>query len=49
MNCPPAEGNFCDEHENAVKPATVQDYNRQMHNKDKCENMTTITPLSDTH
>jgi hypothetical protein len=20
-----------------------------MHNKDKCENMTTITPLSDTH
>jgi hypothetical protein len=26
----PAEGNFCDEHGNALKPAILQDYNRHM-------------------
>jgi hypothetical protein len=30
MHCPAAEGNFCDEYENALKPATVQDYNKHM-------------------
>jgi hypothetical protein len=30
MHRPPAEGNFWDEYENAVKPAIVQDYNRHM-------------------
>jgi hypothetical protein len=28
MHHPPAEGNFGDEYRNAVKPDTVQDYNR---------------------
>jgi hypothetical protein len=27
---PPGEGNFCDEHENTLKPARVQDYDRHM-------------------
>jgi hypothetical protein len=28
MLCPPAEGTFCDEYGNPLKPATVQDSNR---------------------
>jgi hypothetical protein len=28
MHHPPAEGNFCDEHGNALKPVIIQDYNR---------------------
>jgi hypothetical protein len=31
----PAEGNICDEHGNAMKPATVQHYNRYMRYMDK--------------
>jgi hypothetical protein len=27
MHHPPAEGNFCDEHGNSLKPAIVQNYN----------------------
>ena len=27
---PPRKGNYCDEHENALKPTIVADYNRQM-------------------
>jgi len=27
---PPREGNYCDEHGNAIKPAIVADYNRHM-------------------
>jgi len=30
MHCPPAEGNFCDEHGNTLKPVTMQDYNKHM-------------------
>jgi len=30
MHSPPLEGNFCDEHGRAVKPATIQDFNRQV-------------------
>jgi hypothetical protein len=30
MHNPPAEGNYCDKHEYAIKPATVEDYNKNM-------------------
>jgi hypothetical protein len=30
MHHPPVEGNFCDEHVNALKLATVQEYNSLM-------------------
>jgi hypothetical protein len=32
VHCPPAEGNFRDEHRNVLKPATsiVKEYNRHM-------------------
>jgi hypothetical protein len=40
MHRSPAEGNFCDEHGNALKPAIVQDYNRHMGYIDKSDNMT---------
>jgi hypothetical protein len=36
MYCSPAEGNFC-EHENTLKPAIVQDYNRHMGYVDKSD------------
>jgi len=39
MQHPSAEGNFCDEHRNALKPTTVQDYNRQMGYVDKSDHM----------
>jgi hypothetical protein len=29
MRHPPASGNFCDEHGNAIKPEIIQDYNRR--------------------
>ena len=35
MHSPPLEGNFCDEHGRAVKPATIQDSNRQVGCVDK--------------
>ena len=28
MHNPPAKGNFCDEHGNAIKPSNIQDNNR---------------------
>jgi hypothetical protein len=34
---PQAEGNFCDEHENAIKPARGENYNRHMRNVDRPE------------
>jgi hypothetical protein len=40
MLLPPAEGNFCDEYGNAVKPAIVQDYNRRVVYVDKSDHMT---------
>jgi hypothetical protein len=35
MHNPPAEGYFCDEHGNAIKPATIKDYNKHMGYVDK--------------
>jgi hypothetical protein len=32
---PPAEGNFCDDHGNALKPAIVQECNKHMGYVDK--------------
>jgi hypothetical protein len=37
MHCPPAEGSFCDEHGNAIKPAIVADYNMHMGYVDKAD------------
>ena len=34
-----AEGNFCDDHGNAVKPAIVEDYNKHMGYVDKSDRM----------
>ncbi|PNF14142.1 hypothetical protein B7P43_G17736 [Cryptotermes secundus] len=39
MRCPPAEGSFCDEHGNAIKPAIVVDYNKYMGYVDKADRM----------
>ncbi|PNF42548.1 hypothetical protein B7P43_G06920 [Cryptotermes secundus] len=39
MHCPPAEGSFCDEHGNAIKPAIVVDYNMHMGYVDKEDRM----------
>jgi hypothetical protein len=36
---PPGEGNFSDEHGNALKPAILQDYNRHMGYVDKGDHM----------
>jgi hypothetical protein len=40
MHCSPAEGSFCDEYGNGVKPAIVQDCNRYMGYVDKSDCMT---------
>jgi hypothetical protein len=40
MHRSPAKGNFRDEYGNALKPATVQDYNRHMGYVDKSNRMT---------
>jgi hypothetical protein len=40
MHHPPAEGNFHDEHGNALKPAIIQDYNQHMGYADKCDCLT---------
>jgi len=36
---PPREGNYCDEHGNAIKPAVVADYNRHMGHVDNADRM----------
>jgi hypothetical protein len=35
----PAEGNFCDAHGNALKPAIIQDYNRHVGYVDKSDHI----------
>jgi hypothetical protein len=37
---PPAEGNFCHGHGDTLKPATEQDYSKQMGYMDKCDHIT---------
>jgi hypothetical protein len=39
MHNPLPEGNFCDEHRNAVKPSIVEDYSRNMGSVDKADRM----------
>jgi hypothetical protein len=46
MHCPPAEGNFCDEHGNAVKPAIVADYSTHMGYVDKADRMANSYSIS---
>jgi hypothetical protein len=46
MHCSLAEGNFCDEYGNAVKPAVVQDYNRCMGYTDRSDCMTDSYSIS---
>jgi len=36
---PPREGNYCDEHGNAIKPAIVADYNRHMGHVDNSDRL----------
>jgi hypothetical protein len=43
---PPAEGNFCDEHRNAIKPAIIADYNMHMGYVDKADRMTNSYSIS---
>ncbi|PNF30391.1 hypothetical protein B7P43_G13252, partial [Cryptotermes secundus] len=45
MHCPPAEGSFCDEHGNAIKPATVADY-KHMGYVDKADRMANSYSIS---
>jgi hypothetical protein len=45
LHIPPAEGSFCDKHENAIKPAIVEEYNRHMGLADKSERMATGTSV----
>jgi hypothetical protein len=40
MHASPSEGNFCDEHRNAIKPAIVADYNMNMKYVDNADRMT---------
>jgi hypothetical protein len=40
MHSQPLEGNFCDEHGKAMKPAIMQDYNRHIGYIDKSDHMT---------
>jgi hypothetical protein len=46
MHAPPAEGNFCDEHGKAIKPAIVGDYNRHMGHVDKLDRMANSYSIS---
>jgi hypothetical protein len=46
MHRPLAEGNFCDEHGNAMKLAIVQDYNRHMGYIDKSDRMMSSYSIS---
>jgi hypothetical protein len=43
---PPEEGNFCDERKNALKPATIQDYNRYVECTDKSDHMMNTYSIS---
>jgi hypothetical protein len=36
---PPTEGNYCDEHGNAIKPAIVADYNHHLGHVDNADRM----------
>jgi hypothetical protein len=40
MHHPPANGNFCDEHGNAIKPEIIQNYNRHVSYVDLGDRMT---------
>jgi hypothetical protein len=46
MHHSPAEGNFCDDHRNTLKPAIIQDYNQRMWCVDKSNRMT-YTPSAE--
>jgi len=46
MHCPALEGNFCDEHGKAVKPAIIQDYSRHMGYVDIPDHMTNSYSIS---
>lgn len=46
LHSPPLEGNFCDEHGKAMKPAIIQDYNRHMGYVDKSDCMTNSYSIS---
>ncbi|PNF35735.1 hypothetical protein B7P43_G16134 [Cryptotermes secundus] len=46
MHCLPAEGSFCDEHGNAIKPAIVVDYNTRMGYVDKADRMANSYSIS---
>jgi hypothetical protein len=46
MHSPPLEGNFCDEHGKAMKPAIIQDSNRHMGYVDKNDCMTDSYSIS---
>ncbi|PNF30070.1 hypothetical protein B7P43_G04241 [Cryptotermes secundus] len=46
MHCPPAEGSFCDEHGNAIKPAIVADYNKHMGYVNKADRMANSYSIS---
>jgi len=46
MHCPPMEGNFCDKHGNAMKPATIQDCSRHMGYVDKSDHVTNSYSIS---
>ena len=43
---PPAESNFCDESGNALKPASVEDYNQHMNYVNKSEGMASSYSIS---
>jgi hypothetical protein len=47
MHSIPLEGNFCDKQGKAVKPATVQDYNRHKGYVKKSHHMTKFFLLTD--
>jgi hypothetical protein len=44
--CSPAEGNFCYEHGNAMKPAIAAYYGKQMGYSDKADSMTNSYSIS---
>jgi len=43
---PLLQGNFCDEHGKAMKPAVIDDYNRHMGYADKSDLMTNSYSIS---
>lgn len=46
MHPAPAEGNFCNEHDNAVKPKILQDWNKHVRYIDKSDRMTDSYSIS---